>query len=286
MIRRCIPDDPSICRLIKQQDRARLAATLARQIAPSFLPKQISSSLIVAIEQQDGGWATHDDAPTLNKDGQPLDVSEASLPLALGCWKASVDLIESQDVHAALLVSLRVFSLSLQIASVIATSGPQAVAPPGKTLTAARARFELNQFQHREIERHESLRRTLNLPIDQPLQHGLATASKDPREIALIKHFRFLQAVDRLSLAACCAPSPVSVIELTQMDGRRPASLRLRRTDDATIAIHPWPFLRRQASVEVPSRTVDARFNDVATFRDALAASSIERVTQTFVQGG
>ena len=47
-------------------------------------------------------------------------------------------------------------------------------------------RFEVNKFQHREVERQEQLRRQLGLRTDLPLTHGLAEpqASAEDDQVA------------------------------------------------------------------------------------------------------
>ncbi len=60
--------------------------------------------------------------------------------------------------------------------------------------------FELNKFQHREIERQERLRKELGMNTDRPLKFGLAFAGTDLKEDQLLFNFRLLQAMDMCSL--------------------------------------------------------------------------------------
>ena len=67
-----------------------------------------------------------------------------------------------------------------------------------------RARFENNKFQHRQIEIQEEVRGKLGMRTDIPLTLGLAGSGFDLREDQLHFDFRWLQALDQISLGICC----------------------------------------------------------------------------------
>ena len=118
----------------------------------------------------DCGWPLHDDEPTLNRDGKPLDVFETTREIALQVWTASVERAAAADRYAGLLVSLHVLSLS-----VFASSQTQLRAREVRPERAGGTKFAVSKFQHREIERQEDLRTQARAA------HGQADASRSIR---------------------------------------------------------------------------------------------------------
>ena len=139
MIRR--PASPDAFLLITQHDHALLSGQLARRLgnatfgAPS--PYEIT---VEGIAHHDCGWPLHDDNPTLNKDGLPLHVFEVPTPLASEVWSASVARAMNLGDYQGLLVSLHVLGLSAFAMTHLAGGASRADV------------FELNKFQHRQIE--------------------------------------------------------------------------------------------------------------------------------------
>src|SRR5205823_9167662 len=125
--------------LIAQDDHARLSGELARHYGNRFFAKaEPFEETIRAVALHDCGWPLHDDRPTLNKDGLPLDVFETPLDIAIYVWQAGVEAVANENVYTQLLVSLHVLGLS----------GFAAARQHDR-----REQFELNKFQHRQIEK-------------------------------------------------------------------------------------------------------------------------------------
>jgi hypothetical protein len=257
--------------LFTQHDHALLSGRFAAHLGNNrFAPPQPRDAVVDAIARHDAGWPTHDDHPTLNKDGQPLDVFETPLKLALKIWTASADrAAETQSDYTQLLVSLHGLGLSGFAASHAHTRHET---------------FELNKFQQREIERQEALRRRLSLPTTIPLRLGLAEGSNLPREEEnLRRNFHLLQLMDRLSLAFCSTEIPFPRVDnITAKPGARALSINLARTSDFSITLDPWPFDRDSLSFEVPYRSLPAKpFPDEKTFQQAYAAAPSNQMLMT-----
>lgn len=208
--------------------------------------------------------------PTIKPDGRPLDVFESTPEVALPVWSTSAERAAERDPYAGLLVSLHVLALSFI-----------AVAHNGQTFsTDAHKKFQMNKFQHREIERQETLRQALGLRIDRPLKHGLAEEGIDPAEDALRFDFRMLQAMDRVSLAVCCTQLPLGhTVELHARPGERTSSINIATSGRHAVRVAPWPFDRSKFALQVNARRLDRiHFADDADLRAAYAAAAVERL--------
>ncbi len=262
MIRRATAD---AFLLITQHDHARLAGELARHIGNAHFAKPArAEQSILGITLHDCGWPAHDDLPTLNSQGLPLDVFESPYEITLDIWQRSADIAQEQDAYAGLLVSLHSLALSL-----IAINSHR-----GQPVDAHR-KFAFNKFQHREFERQDSLRRTLGLHIDRPLTHGLAEERIDPAEDALRFDFRLLQALDQISLGICCTEAPMhETIPMHAKINAIPQKLKLRRLNDRTLHVSPWPFDVPVIEVHVPAKQVTrGRFESEEAFLAAYRAA-------------
>ena len=262
--------------LITQPDHAAVAATLAahvggRRFAPLLAQRQ---SVLSAIAAHDDGWHPHDDdAPTLDDHGRPLDVFEAPRSVALPAWSGSTERATvAAGPYAGLLVSLHGLSLSIHAA------GPSTPGHTSLKLVGPHAVFDMNKFQHREMERQEQLREAVGLPIDVPLLHGLADAGASPGDDRLTYHFRLLQAMDLLSLCLCCTRPPAAEsADVLPAPGGTPRRLRIATGFGGALRVSPWPFDVARIELAVRCRRLPARpFAGVDAYRAALAAAPVE----------
>ncbi len=251
--------------LITQDDHARLSGELARQFGGRGFPAPSSPAAIMGIELHDCGWPLHDDKPTLNRQHQPLDVFETPRSIAIPVWERSVEIAMARDPFAGLLVSLHVFGLSIfavEQGSNISSSW---------NMNEARARFDINRFQHRMIEVQETLRQQLGMRTDRPLLHGISEDLTDPAESRLKNDFQCLRCMDQLSLSICCTKPPFAVIE--------PRSIRVERTDHE-VRLDPWPFAPNQIEASFAFRRLPAKeFADDAELRELFFRTAPERFT-------
>lgn len=251
--------------LVTQDDHARLSGELARHLAGGCIPHPSCEAARLAIEMHDSGWPLHDDQPTLNPRKQPLDVFESPRPVTIPVWERSAELAMARDPYTGLLVSLHVFGLSI-----FAVEHGSSISSTW-SLTDARARFEINRFQHRMIEIQETLRRQLGMRTDLPLTHGVSDDASDPAEVRLKQDFACLRAMDQLSLCICCTKPPVKKLE--------PPGVRVEYVGDE-IHLDPWPFAIETIEATFAFRRLPAReYADESEFRQLLAQAPVERFT-------
>lgn len=267
--------------MITQQDHALLAGELARHLGGIVQP--LAPPTVEAIAQHDCGWpGGHDDAPALNDAGQPLDVFESGLEMGLRIWReSSRRAAEALGPRGGLLVSLHSLSLSAHAAARLLNPRP---ASP----VDLKAQFEVNKFQHAEIELQESCRRQLGLRIDAPLTLGLAEDSLDPAEQQLAYDFRWLQAMDQLSLDLCCTHPPFpSIAHVARSPGGSALHLTVTRSGMASACVSPWPFLSPRLAVTAPFRRLpDRPIASVEHFRRVYASTRPESAIFTLEPPG
>jgi hypothetical protein len=264
MIRR---ETPGHFLLITQHDHALLSGRLAEKIGNEFLSRpEPWDQVVQGITLHDSGWPLHDDSPTLNRAGLPLDVFETPREIGLQVWRESVEHAAAAHPYAGLLVSLHVLALS-QLMSNMRPS--------------PRDRFEINKFQHYEIERQEALRVKLGMRTDLPLDMGIARAGIDPVEDHLCFNFRLLQAMDRVSLALCCTNEPFHEINrMPRAPGGQPWTVALIKHGAAELNVEPWLFDCDSFQVEIGARRLPHHsFASITEFQDLYRQAAIETLT-------
>lgn len=266
MIRRLVDAD---FYLIPQDEHAKLSGLLAAHFGNRrFDLPSPREPVVEAIRMHDCGWPRFDARPTLNPDGRPLDVFESLQAVAIRAWEAAGDAMHGRDPYAQLLVSLHTLGLSGFAAN------------HAKDRTAV---FELNRFQHREIERQERLRRILGMSLDTPLKLGLAIGQGDEHEERLRRNHWILQALDRISLAACCTEMPFDRVDnIVPKERLRPTPLLFTRSDATAVRVEPWPFDVEAIALDVGFRRVPARaYPSPEAFLDLYDAAHDETIRLT-----
>lgn len=258
--------------LFTQHDHALLSGRLAESIGGGPLARP-SPEAIAGIALHDCGWPLHDDQPTLNSKGEPLHVFETPPSIATRVWSASARRAANQGPYSGLLVSLHVLHLSL-----ISQSSHRAPADV----------FELNKFQHAQIELEEDLRPRVGLRIDLPLNHGLAAPGPDREEDLLLFNFRLLRAMDALSLALLCSEDlTISMEGLLSRPGGSPLEMKVERPAEFSVSLDPWPFDADFLTFPVPFRRVSTEpFGTEEQFRAACAQARQEMVEIRVKRGG
>ena len=261
--------------LITQHDHALLAGELAEHFGNEFFatpdPRE---SAIKGVSLHDCGWPLHDNDPTLNKSSLPLDVFESSREIALQVWTASVEGAAARDGYAGLLVSLHVLSLS------VFASTQTDFQHEKFDLDNPPDRFAVTRFQQREIERQEKLRMTLGLRTERASHHKLPTDAAQKKEDQLTFNFRMLQAMDVISLAACCTKPPSKQTQdVMPQPGGAPFKLDLAR-DGNDVRVDPWPFDQAEIELMIPvCRIAGKKYANVDELRAAYNAGSNEIIT-------
>src|SRR4051812_19682232 len=120
--------------------------------------------------------------------------------------------------------------------------------------------FEINKFQHRQIEIQEELRGRLGLSNDVPRKLGLAKLGTSEADDRLLFNFRMLTAMDRVSLALCCGKHLFPVMEdVHPRPGAAPVRIEVGMPNNATMTLSPSPFDQGELRFEVPGRSVPKR---------------------------
>jgi hypothetical protein len=255
--------------LFAQHDHAQLSGELAGHYGNRFFARpEPPEQTIRAVALHDCGWPLHDERPTLNKDGLPLDVFETPLDVAIAVWQAGVERVAKEDAYTQLLVSLHVLGLS----------GFAAARQHDR-----REQFELNKFQHRQIENQVELRKRLRMALDVPLKLGLAVRTDLAEEEKLRRNHNIVQAMDRISLGLCCTELPFDKIEgIVPRPGMAAVTLNFIRTDDFALRVEPWPFDQERIEMEIESRAVAAgKYDNLPEFQSAYANAAAMRIKMT-----
>jgi hypothetical protein len=252
--------------LFTQHDHALLAGRLAEQFGNEDFAKP-SPRAIQGVALHDCGWPLHDDRPTLNAKGEPLHVFESPVWIGVQVWSASARRAANKEPYAGLLASIHGMHLATFVS---------------QFHKSPRDLFELNKFQHDQVELQETIRRSLHMRLDIAVNHGLAKAGLSPEEDQLRFDYHLLRAMDQVSLALLCSETPFDAIELEPRPGVAPVSLRLDRLGDFSVGLDPWPFTLFPLVFRVPCRRMTAdTFSDVETFRNAYDDAPPEQLEVT-----
>jgi hypothetical protein len=269
--------------LITQHDHALLSGEMAEQFGngPFARPAPFESA-VRGVRLHDCGWPLHDDAPTRNQDGLPLDVFETPREIGLKVWTASVERAAQADPYAGLLVSLHVLSLS-----VFATSQTGGFLHEQWDVEDGPGKFAVIKFQQKEIERQEGLRLRLGLRTEKHALHRQPVEAAQKKEDQLNFNFRMLQAMDLISLAACCtAPPAAQSQDVYPQPGAKPLRLNLERRGN-DVAVDPWPFAPREIELMIPVVRIPAQaYGSDGALRDAIRGGSTEVLTSRVIPAG
>jgi hypothetical protein len=256
--------------LITQHDHAQLSGRFARHVGNALFSTPLPfDETIDGISLHDCGWPLHDDSPTLSPQGYPLDVLESPMSIATRVWSESASRAAAHHPYSGLLVSLHVLRLSA-----LAQSRDQS---PHERYRDARDLFDLNKFQHKQVEQQVGLRRALGLRTDVPLTLGLAQPGTDEREDLLLAGYHLLKAMDAISLDACSGGDLFDTIdEVYPRPGNAPLALRFGHPRPFELTIDPWPFDADRLAFDISARRVPAqRYESDAEFRAAWSGASV-----------
>ncbi|HTW93327.1 MAG TPA: DUF3891 family protein, partial [Tepidisphaeraceae bacterium] len=213
--------------LISQPDHARLSGSIAAAVGnETFAPPSPLDLVIAAADRHDDGWAAADAHPALDNTGAPRHVFATPVEASIPIWSASTQMAISRNPYCGLLVSLHGMHLSLAASA----ASPQQV-------------FQINRFQHEQVEIQEQLRRQLGMHTDRPLHFGLATDSLLPEEELLKFNFRLLQLFDVVSLNLCFDELRLPhLANILPRPGASPVTAEIRRLAPDEFSVKPWPF--------------------------------------------
>ncbi len=258
--------------LITQKEHALFAGTLATHVGNDrFAPPAPFEPTVRGIALHDSGWPLHDDAPALDRHGWPMHVLQTPLEIATRVWNASVDLAVAEHPWSGLLVSQHVLRLS---------SLPHEGSGRDGRPADPRTIFEINKFQHRQIEIQESLRKSLSLRTDIALRLGLAQPGTNDDEDLLLVAAGWMRVLDSLSLDICCDRPLFDAIDyIFPKPGVQPVRMTIGHPAPFQLALDPWPFDVAEIAAEIPLRRVPARaYSSLGEFRDMYAAARNEQM--------
>lgn len=258
--------------LFAQQDHAQLAGDFAAQLGGAIRP--LTPAAAAAVRWHDLGWVEGDAAPALNTHGQPRDVFETALPRAMEIWRqSSVNAHRQLGDYGGLLVSCHSLALSA------VASGRVFAQQAGRT-PDLRLHFLVNKFQHAEVELQEQIRRRLSMRLDAPLTIGLALESIEPLEQQLIYDYRWLAAMDQLSLDLCCTSVLFPTLaHVAAAPGATETPFHVTRVDHGRACVRPWPFAVATVNATIPFRRLASTiFAREEVMRAAVEAAPLEHL--------
>jgi len=232
---------------IGQLSHSWLSGQLARAWGnEQFPPPDPREEIALGAEQHDIGWARFDLEPRFNAEtGLPRNFLELTVDEHLAIWRDAPDLLLSQSLHAALVVSLHGSSLSELRA--------QAVPEHAHQLRA-----------HVSDERARQAR----------LCEVLAVSDS---ELECTR--RQMWTWDGISLALCNQWRPFAAKDVPSHDG--PIDIELRDRADGTVTLAPWPLASERVEVRCEALRIGSRYEDEPAMLRALAR--LEPITLRFV---
>jgi hypothetical protein len=265
--------------LITQNDHALFAGALAERVGnESFAPPAPYMPTVQGIAMHDSGWPSNDDAPLLDGHGWPMDVLHTPFEIASRAWALCVEKASAKHPWSGLLVSQHVLRLS--------SLPHQGSGRDGKPADP-RIVFEINKFQHRQIETQETLRKALGLRTDRALTLGLAQPGTSDDEDQLLVAAAWMRALDSLSLDICYDRPLFEAIDgVFPRAGTKPVRVGVGHPRAFALTLDPWPFGVKEILAEMPCRRVPARvYLSLTEFRDLYVAARPENVAVKISSG-
>ena len=222
--------------VIGQLSHAWLSGQLARAWGnESFPAPDPREAVALGAEQHDIGWARADLEPPFNADtGLPRSFLELTVDEHLGIWRGAPELLLSQSLHAALVVSLH-----------------------GRSLSELRAHASP---EHAELlQRHVAEERTRQTHL---------CARLGVSESQLERTRRQMWAWDGISLALCNRWRPFTCKDVPSRDGL--VEVELSDRAGGSVTLDPWPFDRDVLEVRCEARRLAMRCEHEAAMRRAL----------------
>ena len=232
---------------IGQLSHAWLSGQLARAWGSEhFPPPDPREEIALGAEQHDIGWARFDLEPRFNAEtGLPRNFLELTVDEHLAIWRDAPDLLLSQSLHAALVVSLHGSSLSELRAQAV----PEHAQPLREHISDERARqarlCEVLGVSDSELERTR----------------------------------RQMWTWDGISLALCNQWRPFTAKDVPSHDGL--LDIELRDRADGTVTLDPWPLASERVEVRCEALRIGARYEDEHAMLWAL--ERLEPITLRFV---
>jgi Protein of unknown function (DUF3891) len=253
-----VRDAGDVWQIVLQTDHADLAAQLAAAWGgPGFSRPEPYAPLLHAARRHDDGWATWEQQPRLDDDGEPQSFVDVPAPVHLAFYLAGVECVAEEDPAAGLLVSMHMSGLYRQRYDVM-PSPPRSLPEDERDLVDA--------FVQQEEDRQVALRRML-----------------DADEAWRWTSYALLQVFDVVSLYFGLADVEVGVPGgcegVPTAAGADPVRIAIEPLGPWRVRFDPYPFLEDRTALTMRRRLLPKRdWPDHDAFRTDLAATPFETV--------
>jgi hypothetical protein len=225
---------------IGQLSHSWLSGQLAREWGNElFQAPEPFEEVVLGAAQHDIGWALVDLEPRLNEDtGLPRGFIETTVQEHLAIWSGAADMLASQSLDAALVVSMHGSSLSQLRAS-----------------AAGEHEAEL-------LEQHVAEERSRQRLLCEQLGVSEAHAERTRRQ---------MWSWDSMSLALCLGWQPFAAKDVPSREGLLDVELCV--DGEQRWVVDPWPFARSSVRVHCEARRLEGGFRDQQQLREAFASA-------------
>ncbi len=233
--------------LITHPDHARLAGLFASHWGNErFARPHPRASVLHGIHVHDDGWAARDARPGITRQGKPSAFShelvgkysafeEIDLVDYLAVRESAVELVESQDAYAALLVSMHTYNLLTARAD-------------RSTIALAQLPL-LDAFLARQLARQERLRHAIRADTQY--------TESDVTDETILNNFMLLQATDNLSLLSCVAYlQPSTLLHPLPTTNGGCEEIVVLPVGERRFRLEPYPFDEPELRCHVPARHI------------------------------
>jgi hypothetical protein len=259
--------------LVTHPDHARLAGNFAERWGNErFLAPEPRTSVLKGIARHDDGWAERDARPQITRQGKPSAFStelvgnysafeEIDLADYLAVRDRAVRLIAVEDAYAAVLISMHTYSLLTDHAD------RSTIAPEQLPL--------LDQFLDQQKTFQQSLRE--QIASDRQFTPQQASA------VAILDHFRLLQATDNLSLLTCVDfRQPAHLLHPLPLRDGGQSRVDVRSAGRRRFVLEPHPFAEPVLSFRFPARHVEGKsFSSSADLQRKFDAAPVAMLSVT-----
>jgi hypothetical protein len=222
--------------LFMQAEHSALTERLAGRTGGRHItPPADRSVLARSMSLHDAGWDEFDAPPRLSPQRYPLDQAEAAWQTSLSALRGST--LRGIDAGDDVAFRVSVFGLHQSYDAGRPTEGPLRFDP-----NDLRKKFEVNKYQHAEIELQEVIRIRKEMRIDSPRRLGLAMEYSDPAERQLAVDVRLMQLIDWIAVAAMARELPASPLMPVLDHAGNWVTPLLALADPERVRVAPWPF--------------------------------------------
>jgi len=292
--------------LIPQEEAARIAGQLARQLGGEIEKPANIEAMVRAAAMSQRGWAEFDDFLAVDARGLPAEAEDAPRLEQIAAWEQTTRLAWEETEQAewvwagqaagGSVIPLEADTCARRAASFLSILALQWLAHPALHRgESRRENFAFNQLQHLELERLEKVRELLGLREDVPTRHGLPEAGADlpyaqltRAERELVREVRLLEVVLETAREACGHTVVQRPLGVAARRWEAPETLvRCQWRKDERLVMSPWLFESEGMTLEFSARCVaPRRYRDAADLRQAVAAASEMRLSVELAKDG